>query len=32
MHLPLLEEAIAADPEAIRKACAIFANRVVGVA
>ncbi len=32
MHLPLLEEAIAADPEALHKTCAVFANRVVGVA
>ncbi len=29
MHLPLLEEAIATDPEALRKARTVFANRVV---
>ncbi len=32
MHLPLLEEAIATNPEALRKACAVFANRVVVIA
>jgi hypothetical protein len=29
MHLPLLEETTVTNPEALRKACAVFANRVV---
>jgi hypothetical protein len=32
MHLPLLEEAIATNPEALRKARAVLANRVVVIA
>jgi len=32
MHLPLLEEAIAINSEALRKARAVFANRVVVIA
>lgn len=32
MHLPLLEEAIATNPEALRKVCAVLTNRVVVIA
>jgi len=32
MHLPLLKEAIATNPEALRKSCVVFANRVVVIA
>jgi hypothetical protein len=32
MHLPLLEEAIATNPEALHKTCAVFANRIVVIA